>query len=52
MKKYIVTRTAQIYNVVEAETPEEAIEIACEDQVELWEIDGADDDAKAEEYGY
>lgn len=52
MKKYTVTRTATIYNVVEAETPEEAIEIACEYPEELWDIDGVDDDAKAEEYGY
>lgn len=52
MGKYIVSRTAQIYIVVEAATPESAIEIACGQPEELWEIEGVDDDARAEEYGY
>ncbi len=52
MKKFLVSTEAIIYNVVEAETPEEAIQIAFEDPIELWEIEGADDDAKVEEYAY
>lgn len=52
MKKFIVTREAIIYNVVEAETEQEAIEIAFEDPVELWDIEGADDDAQVEKYNY
>lgn len=52
MKKFIVTREAIIYNIVEAETEQEAIETAFEDPVEFWDIEGADDDAKVEEYTY
>lgn len=53
MKKYIVTRTATIYIVVNAENETDAIEKAFEEHgLEEYEIDAADDDAKVEEYTY
>lgn len=52
-KKFIVTTEASIYIVVEAENKAEAIEKAFEKHgLEEWEIEGADDDAKVEEYAY
>lgn len=53
MAKYIVTREASIYLVVEAENEADAIEKAFEDHgLDEYEIDAADDDAKVEEYVY
>ena len=53
MKKYIVTREAAIYIVVNAENEAEAIEKAFEEHgLDEYEIDAADDDAKVEEYVY
>lgn len=53
MKKYIVTREATIYIVVNAENESEAIEKAFEEHgLEEYEIEAADDDANIEEYVY
>lgn len=53
MRKYIVTREATIYIVVSAENEAEAIEKAFEEhELEEYEIDAADDEAKVEEYVY
>lgn len=53
MAKYIVTREATIYVVVNAENEAEAIEKAFEEHgLEEYEIDAADDGAKVEEYMY
>ena len=53
MKKYIVTREANIYLVVEAENEAEAIEKAFEEHgLDEYEIDAANDDARVEEYAY
>lgn len=54
MAKYIVTREANIYIVVDAENETDAIEKAFNNYYSLedYEIEAADDDAKAEEYVY
>lgn len=53
MKKYIVTREANIYIVISAESEDEAIEKAFEEhELDEYEIEAADDDAKVEEYVY
>ncbi len=53
MKKFLVSREAIIYLMVEAENEAEAMEKAFENYgLEDWEIEGADDDAKVEEYAY
>ncbi len=53
MAKYIVTREASIYIVVDAENEADAIENAFENySLEDYEIEAADDDAKVEEYAY
>lgn len=51
--KYIVTREATIYIVVNAENETDAIEKTFEEHdLDEYRIDGADDDAKVEEYMY
>lgn len=53
MAKYIVTREASIYIVVDAENEADAIEKAFNNySLEDYEIEAADDDAKVEEYAY
>jgi len=53
MAKFIVTREASIYLVVEAENKTDAIEKALEEHsLDEYMIDGADDEAKVEEYVY
>jgi len=53
MAKYIVTREATIYIVVNAKNETDAIEKAFEEHgLDEYEIDGADDEAKVEEYVY
>lgn len=53
MKKYIVTRKATIYIVVNADNEAEAIGKAFEEHgLDEYEIDAVDDDAKVEEYVY
>lgn len=53
MKKYIVTRTARIYIVVDAENAADALDMASENYgLEDYEIEAADDDAEVEEYMY
>ena len=53
MKKYIVTRTASIYIVVDAENEEDALNVASGNYgLEDYEIGAADDDAEVEEYAY
>lgn len=39
MKKYMVFAEAKIFTEVKADTPEEAMELASERPVELWELD-------------
>jgi len=53
MEKYIVTREATIYIVVNAENETDAIEKAFEEySLDEYMIDGADDEAKVEKYVY
>ena len=53
MARYIVTREATIYLIVEAENEAEAVEKAFEEHsLDEYVIEAADDDAVVEEYVY